>query len=80
MHTYLCPAWERDVDGAGMDRRSISIVGTVAASAIVVCDIEADEQAEQDAAERAYLRSFNMGTWLTSQPRRFSTTRIEWGA
>jgi hypothetical protein len=37
----------------------------------VVCDISADEQAEQDAAELAYLRSFGMGTWLSSQPSRF---------
>jgi hypothetical protein len=40
-------------------------------SATVVCDIASDEEAEQDAAELAYLRSFGMGTWLTSQPNRF---------
>jgi len=52
----------------------------VAASGPIACDISEDEQAEQDAAERAFLREFGMGTWLTSQPRRFGTTRIEWGA
>jgi hypothetical protein len=72
VHVYLCPAWERGVDGAGIDRRP--------ASPIASCDIEADEAAEQEAAERAFLRSFGLGTWLTSQPVRFPTTRVEWGA
>lgn len=52
-----------------------------AASGITTIEsIEDEEQAEQDAAERAFLREFGMGTWLSSQPRRFSTTRVEWGA
>jgi hypothetical protein len=42
--------------------------------------IEDEEAAEQEAAERAFLRSFGLGTWLTSQPVRFPTTRVEWGA
>ena len=37
-----------------------------------------DWEDEIDASERAFLREFGMGTWLTAMPNRFRTTRVEY--
>jgi hypothetical protein len=63
--------WLKDEYGIPYWTSSGDVVEAVAASGPVVCDIAADEAAEQDAALRSYLRSLNMGTWLSAMPRRF---------
>lgn len=36
------------------------------------------EEAEEEAARSRRMRSYGMGTWLTSLPRTFRTTRVEY--